>query len=80
MSPGDRLSLYTDGVLEARNDAGELYGFDRVQTLFSASPSAQEVMEAAVQFGQDDDITVLTLARLAAWQQGTTSLDAPQYD
>ena len=62
--PEDRLSLYTDGLLEARNSGGELYGFERVNQLFAAKPSAAEAAKAAVDFGQDDDITILTLTRL----------------
>ena len=63
---GDRLALYTDGLLEARNSAGELYGFDRLHALFSGRPDAAQAAESAVLFGQDDDITVLTLTRTAA--------------
>jgi hypothetical protein len=62
----DRLSLYTDGLLEARSQTGELYSFDRLQTLFAAHPTAEQAAQAAVNFGQDDDITVLTLTRVAA--------------
>ncbi|MDQ0584296.1 serine phosphatase RsbU (regulator of sigma subunit) [Streptomyces rishiriensis] len=29
LQPGDRLLLYTDGVVEARNSRGELFGLDR---------------------------------------------------
>jgi Stage II sporulation protein E (SpoIIE) len=64
IAPGDHLALYTDGLLEARNGAGDLYGFERVQTLLSSKPTAAAAVDAAVAFGQDDDITVLTLARL----------------
>jgi hypothetical protein len=63
------LALYTDGLLEARNASGELYGFTRMQKLFSTSPTAAQATEAAMQFGQNDDITVLTLTRLAAGEQ-----------
>jgi serine phosphatase RsbU (regulator of sigma subunit) len=59
----DRLSLYTDGLLEARSKSGELYGFDRVYALFARKPSAAEAARAALDFGQEDDITVLTLTR-----------------
>jgi hypothetical protein len=62
---GDRFSLYTDGLLEARNQAGELYSFARLERLFATQPSAAQATQAAVNFGQDDDITVLTLTRLA---------------
>lgn len=75
--PGDRLGLYTDGLLEARNATGELYGFDRMQRLFDRRPTAQEATEAAVEFGQDDDITVLVLTRLAAGEESTASITAP---
>lgn len=62
---GDHFSLYTDGLLEARNQSGELYSFARLETLFARHPSAAQATQAAVNFGQDDDITVLTLTRLA---------------
>jgi hypothetical protein len=62
----DQMALYTDGLLEARNHSGELYSFDRLKTLFATFPTAEQAAQAAVNFGQDDDITVLTLTRLAA--------------
>jgi hypothetical protein len=77
LHPGDYLSLYTDGLLEARNAEGELFGFDRLNALLSRRPTAQQATEAAVAFGQDDDITVLTLTRLAAGEESTTSMIAP---
>ena len=77
LQPGDQMSFYTDGLLEARNSSGELYGFDRLYTLLADRPTAQQATEAAIQFGQDDDITVLTLTRLAAGEESTTSLTAP---
>jgi hypothetical protein len=60
----DHLALYTDGLLEARNKIGEIYGFDRVRELFGTFPNAARATEAAVLFGQDDDITVVTLVRV----------------
>jgi hypothetical protein len=67
--PGDHLALYTDGLLEARNRTGELYGFERLDYLFSTPTNAADATEAAVNFGQDDDITVLTLTRLTAGEE-----------
>lgn len=69
---GDHFSLYTDGLLEARNQAGELYSFQRLETLFASHPSAAQATQAAVNFGQDDDITVLTLTRLAVGEEAFT--------
>jgi hypothetical protein len=58
--PGDRLTFVSDGVVEARNARGELFGFDRTRQL-SMQP-ADVISEAARSFGQDDDITVVTIA------------------
>jgi hypothetical protein len=74
---GDRLALYTDGLLEARNQTGELYGFERLKALFATAPTAAEATDAAVAFGQDDDITVLTLTRLATGEESTAKFTAP---
>jgi hypothetical protein len=62
LHPGDRLLLLSDGVVEARS-SGELFGFDRVHNL--SNQSAFYIADAAKEFGQDDDITVLTVRRLA---------------
>jgi len=63
LHPGDRLLLLSDGVVEARKPTGELFGFDRVHNL--SNQSAFYIADAAKEFGQEDDITVLTVRRLA---------------
>jgi hypothetical protein len=74
---GDYFSLYTDGLLEARKPSGELYGFERLQVLFGTRPSASQASQEAVAFGQEDDITVLTLTRVAAGEESVSLLSAP---
>jgi len=68
LDTSDYLALYTDGLLESRNSSGELYSFERLQGLFASVPTAEQAAHAAVAFGQDDDITVLTLKRIALAQ------------
>jgi serine phosphatase RsbU (regulator of sigma subunit) len=63
LHPGDRILLMSDGVVEARQPSGELFGFDRVRYL--SNQSAFYLADAAKAFGQEDDITVLTVRRLA---------------
>jgi serine phosphatase RsbU (regulator of sigma subunit) len=63
LAQGRQLSLLTDGVIEARDKAGALFGFDRTAAM--SSKSAEQIAKTAELFGQDDDITVLTLARTA---------------
>jgi hypothetical protein len=62
LAPSQRLTLYTDGLLEARNSAGDLFGFERIARMLAESPDASALADAAQRFGQDDDITVLTLS------------------
>ncbi len=52
----------------------ELFGFERVQAPLAGGPDAGRAVEAAVEFGQDDDITV---TRLAIGVEVSISLMAP---
>ena len=49
---------------EARAASGELFGFERTAAIVQMS--AEKVAQTAREFGQDDDITVVTLTRLSA--------------
>jgi hypothetical protein len=64
LAPGSRLTFYSDGVVEAQNQKGELLGFERGRVL-STQPAAA-IVEAAKEFGQSDDITVVAITRQAA--------------
>jgi sigma-B regulation protein RsbU (phosphoserine phosphatase) len=61
LEPGDAVVLYTDGVLEARRD-GELYGFERLDSLLSGSRhlSADALARAVL-----DDCRTFALGELA---------------
>jgi hypothetical protein len=60
LAPGDSLTFLSDGVVEARDETGGVFGFDRTREI-SRQP-AQAIADAAQEFGQEDDITVLTLS------------------
>ena len=62
LAPSDQLTLVTDGVVEAQSSTGELFGFDRTAAI--SIQTANEIAKTAELFGQEDDITVLTLRRL----------------
>jgi hypothetical protein len=64
LSEGQSMLLISDGVVEARNAEGQLFGFERTRAI-SRKP-AEEIGRAAQQFGQEDDITVLTLTLVPA--------------
>ena len=59
-----QLTFISDGVLEAANGRGELYGFERTRAI--STGSAGEIAEAARAWGQNDDITVVTVRRAIA--------------
>jgi serine phosphatase RsbU (regulator of sigma subunit) len=59
LDTGDAMLLVSDGVVEARNEGGELFGFERTAAI--SGKSAAQIAQAAQAFGQEDDITVLTL-------------------
>jgi serine phosphatase RsbU (regulator of sigma subunit) len=56
----ERIVLISDGVPEARSRSGELFGFEQLPGL-TLRP-ADEIAHAAQSFGQEDDITVVSLA------------------
>jgi sigma-B regulation protein RsbU (phosphoserine phosphatase) len=67
IEPGDRLLLYTDGLIEARNADGKLFGEESLAVEFKSTigllpAQAADHLIAAVQRwarSQDDDLTVL---------------------
>lgn len=67
LEPGDRLLLYTDGIVEAANAAGDFFGIDALREVFrkteGATPSeAVDLIVSTVQEWsntQEDDLTVL---------------------
>jgi hypothetical protein len=61
IKPNDRLVLVSDGIVEASNAKGTLFGFERLQAMLSNAMSASEVASAAQDFGQEDDISVIAV-------------------
>ncbi|WP_162601258.1 PP2C family protein-serine/threonine phosphatase [Occallatibacter savannae] len=68
LPPGSRLTFYSDGVIEAENTKGELFGFDRARQI--STQSALSIADSARQYGQQDDITVIAITRESV--QGST--------
>ena len=73
LRPGDMLVLLSDGIFEYHNDAGEMFGEQRVMELVAdcrdlpLSETAARLMDAVKRFAngapQEDDITILLLKR-----------------
>jgi len=69
LSQGDRLIFLSDGVVEATNHQGELFGFERTQQV--SNEPARYIAQTAKRFGQTDDITVVSLYFAASGSQGS---------
>jgi len=73
VGPGDLLVFYTDGVPEAMNGAGEMFGEGRLQAVVGSDPEAssqqvaQAILQAVEAFTGDippsDDLTLFVLKR-----------------
>lgn len=67
LAAGDRIVLYTDGILEARNSAAKMFGEDALMAAVKASASlppkeaASEVIRQVQAWSpaQEDDLTIL---------------------
>jgi len=67
LEEGDRIVMYTDGILEASNAAGEFFGEDTLYDLLtetrelSPAMTADKIISSVRQWSvkQDDDLTVL---------------------
>ncbi|HUV70979.1 MAG TPA: PP2C family protein-serine/threonine phosphatase [Terracidiphilus sp.] len=63
MKEGDRLMVVSDGIAEAKDPDGHLFSFERVHELLRSGKSAAEIATAAQVFGQQDDISVISVTR-----------------
>jgi len=74
LNPGDRLLLYTDGLIEARNTEGKLFGEQSLSAEFTSSSrlspadAVDQIITAVQRWAksQDDDLTVLVCDFVAA--------------
>jgi len=66
LAPGDTLMLMSDGIAEAQNEQNQLFGFERIHAMLQKPITAAEIAAAAQDFGQEDDISVLSVTRTAS--------------
>ena len=70
LKAGEAALFYSDGLIEAHNPKGEMFGFARLQALVSEHGEEESLEEALLEelysfvgegWEQEDDITLLTL-------------------
>ena len=72
LGPGDALLLFTDGLVEATNGAGEAFGFERLRRIVATGGTAQAIQDRVrtafdEHLGDEplrDDLTLVAMARL----------------
>jgi serine phosphatase RsbU (regulator of sigma subunit) len=73
LAPGESLFFYSDGLVEAHNPSGEMFGFPRLQALLSTPPHEPALLDFVLaqlngftgeQWEQEDDVTLLALQRV----------------
>ncbi len=82
MDHGDRLFVWSDGIIEARNPAGEMFGEERLKAVFrEASDPAHvfdDIQHALADFvadsARDDDTTLLELRMIEEHELEDVSL------
>jgi serine phosphatase RsbU (regulator of sigma subunit) len=73
LAPGESVLFYTDGLIEAHNPHGEMFGTPRLRSLLSEYSGGGRSLSATLleelysftgeEWEQEDDITLLTLGR-----------------
>lgn len=90
LAPGESLVLYSDGLVEAHNTSGDMFGFPRLRELLSRESiqkacSGSEIIQMLTGqlseftgdgWEQEDDVTIVTLGNL----QPKVELDLPEED
>ncbi len=75
--PGENMVLYSDGLIEAHNTQGEMFGFPRLRELLAIPKCGEELISCMVAelsaftgagWEQEDDVTFVTVERAVAAQ------------
>lgn len=79
LAPGDALLLHSDGIVEAHDPGGQMFGFPRLKDAVARYPGGGALIERVLEdlhahtgpeAEQEDDITMVTLARSASSDPG----------
>jgi serine phosphatase RsbU (regulator of sigma subunit) len=75
LAPGESILLHSDGLAEAHNPAGEMFGFPRLQWVVENSSGSEHLIDECLtelrefvgsDWEQEDDITLVTPKRATA--------------
>ena len=80
---GDKFFMWSDGIIEARNDEGELFGEERLEAIFSNNTNTDTLFDEIIstvndyagEQGKDDDTTVLEVSMVDEAVIGEVDID-----
>jgi CheY-like chemotaxis protein len=83
MEPGDKFYMWSDGILEARNQNNDLFGDERLENVFRDNKQPEaifgEILAAVNEFigdaDRDDDTTLLELTMVDAEDLGNADIE-----
>ena len=73
IAPGDSVLLHSDGLVEAHDQSGEMFGFPRLRRVVENSTGGEHLIEESLtqlrefaghDWEQEDDITLVTIERM----------------
>ncbi|CAN5708324.1 hypothetical protein BH24ACT26_BH24ACT26_22150 [soil metagenome] len=82
LAPGDSVLLHSDGLAEAHDPTGDMFGFPRLMKLMESCPGGDKMIDVLLTdldrftgpgWEQEDDITLVTLQRTRSAQWGSPS-------
>jgi serine phosphatase RsbU (regulator of sigma subunit)/anti-sigma regulatory factor (Ser/Thr protein kinase) len=86
MAPGEVMVLTSDGITEAHDPDGEMYGFSRLMSRVARKPSDGDMVAAVVRdleeftgadVEQEDDITLVVVRRTSSAQDSAQTFEDP---
>nr|WP_051207405.1 ATP-binding SpoIIE family protein phosphatase [Saccharospirillum impatiens] len=84
MRNGDRVFLWSDGIIESRNPADEMFGEERLKQVFSGTGKPDQIFQAILDqvddfmggSDRDDDITLVTAKMVDIEDIGMTTYES----
>ncbi len=85
LEPGQSVLLYSDGLVEAHDPAGDMFGFPRLKELMAIERPGSDLIDHLLDqlhgfvgrgWDQEDDITLVALQRTGGWDMALPDPDA----
>jgi serine phosphatase RsbU (regulator of sigma subunit) len=89
LDTGEGVLFYSDGLVEAHNPEGEMFGFPRLRALIAEHGEERTLRNLLLEelysfvgdgWEQEDDITLLTLRRSAARDRPSENISSTRFD